>query len=236
MRSVFALIHSPLVGPYSWTPVAGTLRRRGLDVVVPSLEDKQGSGAPYWKQHATAAVCALQIIPAHRRMILVGHSAAGPLLPAIGRFAANRMAGYLFVDAGIPLDKASRLDLLALESIEFAARFRQSLESGERFPSWSHDDLHAIVTDDESRRDLLAELHPRSLEFFDEPIPVFAGWPDAPCGYLLLSSTYEVFAKRARREGWKVREMRASHFHMLTHPVEVADALIDMAEHMGISR
>ena len=72
---------------------------------------------------------------------------------------------------------------------------------------------------------MLEELQPRSLEFFAEPIPVFAGWPDAPCAYLQFSAVYGEPAAQALREGWPTARLDAGHFHMLVDPAGVADAL-----------
>ncbi len=230
--AVFVLVHSPLVGPLTWRLVADELRHRGFEVVVPSLGDFEESGTPYWQQHAASIAQALQSVSTDRPLILVGHSGAGPLLPAIRQMINHRVAAYIFVDAGIPIDGASPLDLRALESPEMAQQSRQALASGERFPNWSDKDLAEVIPDAKLRQGMLAELRPRPLAFFDEPIPVFDGWPDAPCGYLLFTPTYayEVFAARARREGWAYREIDAGHFHMLVEPTAVADALIGLVE------
>ena len=233
---MFALVHSPLVGPLTWSLVADELRQTGAEVVLPSLEDAEDIDVPYWKQHAAAVMRALKPISADRPLILVGHSGAGPLLPAIRQRIEHRVAGYLFVDAGIPIDGVSRAGLMARESAEFAEQFRQRLATGERYPNWSDEDLAEILPDSETRRRLLAELRPRPLAFFEEPIPVFDGWPDAPCGYLLFSPTYAAFAARARRDGWAYRELEAGHFHMLVDPKAVANVLIDLVEQMGIVR
>jgi hypothetical protein len=101
-RSEFsiALIHSPLVGPLTWKPVAEELRRRGVDAAVPALEDDETAGAPFWRRHAESVARALAAIPENRPLILAGHSGAGPLLPAIRQATGRAIAGYLFVDAG----------------------------------------------------------------------------------------------------------------------------------------
>ena len=228
--AVFVLVHSPLVGPLTWRLVADELQHRGFEVVLPSLDDFEDSGTPYWQQHAASVAQALNSVLADRPLILVGHSGAGLLLPAIRQMTDRRVAAYLFVDAGVPIDGASRLDLRALESPEMAEQSRQALASGERFPNWSDKDLAEVIPDTKLRQGMLAELRPRPLAFFEEPIPVFDGWPDAPCGYLLFTPTYayEVFAARARRDGWAYREMEGGHFHMLVDPKAVADALIDL--------
>jgi hypothetical protein len=72
-------------------------------------------------------------------------------------------------------------------------------------------------------------LHSQPLSFFLEPIPVPAGWPDAPCGYLRLSPAYDGPANRARAAGWPVREIDGNHFQMLIDPAGVTTALLDLA-------
>jgi soluble lytic murein transglycosylase-like protein len=75
---------------------------------------------------------------------------------------------------------------------------------------------------------LAAEQRPRGLAFWEEPIPVFAGWPDAPGAYLLFTETYRREADRARALGWPVRELPAGHFHMLVEPEAVAQAMLEL--------
>ena len=51
-KHTFVLIHSPLVGPLTWSRVAAEMRIRGQNVLVPTLEDSPESRDPFWKQHA----------------------------------------------------------------------------------------------------------------------------------------------------------------------------------------
>jgi pimeloyl-ACP methyl ester carboxylesterase len=236
MTTLFALIHSPLVGPFTWSRVADELRQRGVEVVVPELKEVEGRQAPYWQQHSAAAAETLLQLPKDRSVILVGHSGAGSILPAIRVKIDQPVAGYVFVDAGIPIAGLSRLGLMAEESPQVEADFRNMLESGESFPNWKDEDLAEIIPDPDVRGRLLAELHPRPLEFFEEPIPVFAEWPDAPCGYLLFSPAYNAYAERAQREGWAFRRIDAGHFHILVEPKQVADALMDLTQEMRTDR
>ena len=163
-----------------------------------------------------------------RPLVLVGHSGAGLLLPAVQQVTARAVAGYMFVDAGIPRDGASRLEFMDAESPEWAQQLRQLLVSGGRFPSWIDEDLRELIPDARLHQGLLAELRPRPLAFFAEPIPVFDGWPDAPCGYLQLSQAYDVPAAQARKAGWAYRKLDAGHFHMLVDPAAVANILIEL--------
>lgn len=224
---LFVLIHSPLVGPLTWTPVAGEMRQRGLDVLVPRLEDTPNSRDPFWKQHAVAVARSMRDVSESLNLILVAHSGTGPLLPVIRQSVPNPVDAYVFVDAGIPKDGATRLDLMKSEDPAWAAQFQQEMESGEQFPTWSFDDLQEVIPDHTLRRQMMAELHPRGLDFFNEPIPVFAGWPDAPCVYIQFSPMYQKPAAHARQKGWLTEEVAGGHFHMLVDPAVVTDRIIE---------
>lgn len=223
---VYVLIHSPLVGGLTWSLVADQMRQQGQKVALPTLKDVPNSTEPFWKQHADSVAQALRYIPKNEPLILVAHSGAGPLLPIIRQGIANPIDAYVFVDAGIPHNGATRLDLMQSEDPEWANQFEQSLQRGEQFPTWSSEDLREIVPDENLRKQLVAELHPRGLNFFTEPIPVFDGWPDAPCVYILFSPPYVRTEIQARQNGWKTHRLEADHFHMLVDPEAVADIIV----------
>jgi hypothetical protein len=225
-HNLFVLIHSPLVGPLTWSLVARALLQRGLETLVPNLEDSPDSKEPFWRQHAASVSQALAQISKETSLTLVAHSGAGPLLPAIRQLIPNSVNAYVFVDAGIPRNDASRLDLMKSEDPEWANDFQKDLERGEHFPTWSFDDLQEVIPDESLREQMVAELRPRGLDFFTEPIPVFAGWPDAPCAYIQFSPAYERPAAQARQAGWQVDALEVGHFHMLVDPSRVTDMII----------
>jgi hypothetical protein len=212
--------------------VADEMRRRRVDAVVPLLESVEGTNVPYWKQHAEGVVKALENVPRDRPLILVAHSGGGMLLPAARQVTGRPVAAYLFVDAMLPEDMKSRLDLFG--SPEAAARFRQGAKNG-RLPVWTDEDLREEIPDDALRRRFVGELRPLPLAVYEEPIPVFPGWPDAPCGYLQFTPTYDIGKKRAEASGWAYARMDGGHFHMLADPQAVTEALIKMVEQMGMS-
>jgi hypothetical protein len=223
---VFVLIHSPLVGGLTWTLVADQMQQRGLSVLVPLLTDSPDSKDPYWKQHAESASQALKDVLKDIPVILVAHSGAGPLLPAIRAAIANPIHAYVFVDAGLPKDGFSRLSLMREENLEWAEQFQAELERGDHFPTWSSDDLRDIIPNESLREKLVAELHPRALDFFTEPIPVFQEWPDAPCIYILFSPPYKGAEIQAKQLGWKTYKLEAGHFHMLVDPLTVTEMIV----------
>ena len=228
LSPLFVLVHSPLVGPTTWEPVAVALRGRGHEVAVPALWDNDTPTPPYWQQHAESVVRGLGAVAADRPVVLAGHSGAGPLLPAIAARLAQPVAAYLFVDAGLPMDGASRLDGMAREDPGWAAQFAQELRAGAVFPAWTDEELAEIVPDAGRRQELLDELHPRDLPFFEEVIAVPDGWPDAPCAYLQFSAAYAAPARHAQAAGWPFRRLDAGHFHMLVEPEAVAGVLVEL--------
>jgi len=226
MAPLFALIHSPLVGPTTWQPIAGILQQRGIDAIVPTLHDA-GSDQPFWQQHAESAARALTDVPVNRPLVLVGHSGAGTLLPHIRQRLPHPVAAYLFVDAGLPLDGISRLGEMEATGSAFGAQLRTLLEAGGRYPEWTDEMLRPISPDDDLRRGIIAEMHPRGLDFFTEPFPRLPDWPDAPCACIQFTSSYDLAIAEARRRGWPVRTFdTAGHFHMLVDPEGVTDALL----------
>jgi len=235
---VFVLIHSPLVGPLTWQPVAGELRRRGVRAVVPSLRDAP-AGLPYWAGHVAAVVAAIQAAGAAAvAPVLVSHSGAGVLLPAVGAALGRPIGGYVFVDSDLPVDGRSRLDLFAAGQPVAAAEFRAAADAAGLLPRWTETDLAAAIPDPALRRRLVAELQPLPLAVYEEPIPVPTAWPDAPCGYVYCSPTYAAAVAQARALGWPVVDLPGSHFRLLTDPVAVADALLGLirAGHWGSGR
>jgi pimeloyl-ACP methyl ester carboxylesterase len=226
----FALIHSPLVGPSTWLPVSDELRRLGRRSVIPRLRDIDDRDTPYWQQESESATTVLDQAAGERPLVLVGHSGAGTLLPLIGRETRRPVAGYIYVDAGLPLEGASRLAEMSENAPEFASRLRDELVRGNRAPNWSDDDLRPIIPDDGLRRRVIAELQPRPLAFYEEPIPSPADWASMPSGYILFSPTYSPAADRARQLGWPCYTLSGGHFHMLVDPGAVAAALISISD------
>lgn len=228
MTSTVVLLHSPLTTAAVWGEVPSLLRSRGHDVVVPEVLDDDDP--PFAARYVGAVARTLQAQLGSGPCVLVGHSGAGPLLPQVGfaRHAAQaRVDGYLLLDAMLPRvpRAATRLELLHLEDDAFAHQLDEQLRTGGRFPDWTDEGLAEILPDPGMRRVVLTSMRPRGLDFFIEPLPQPADWPDAPVAYLQLSAAYDQAAATARLRGWTVTSLPLHHFAMLTDPDAVALAL-----------
>jgi hypothetical protein len=235
--TTLALLHSPLTSADVWGRLPDRLQQRGWAVVVPAVTDDDEP--PFATRYVARVAMQLNAllreneIDPEQPLVVLGHSGAGPLLGQIGfarRSAGHPVAGYLFLDAGLPRPARAvdRLDLMALDDEEFADELRQHLAIGGRFPEWDDAALAEVVPDAGDRALLLAGLRPRELDFFTEPLPLPEDWPDAPVGYLRCSAPYDQAAATAGRRGWAVADLELGHFPMLVDPERTAAAIDDL--------
>src|SRR5207248_9941654 len=141
--------------PFTWLAVADELRRHGWRTVVPNLETVKDSERSFHRRHAASVVKDLRATPRDRKLILVGHSGAGALLPSVALAARHPAAASFFVDAGIPKDGESRIG-----HGPFAIVIRDLYPAGVRFPDWTDDELREDVPNDGIRGRLLADVRP----------------------------------------------------------------------------
>jgi pimeloyl-ACP methyl ester carboxylesterase len=162
--SAFVLVHSPLVGPTSWLPATRELERRGRAVVVPSLLGVAEAPQPQWRY----GVSPIRVAAGHlqQRIVLVGHSGAGLLLPVIADALNNEVAALVFVDSFLP-PPAGRLPLGPPELVD---QLRAMATDGV-LPPWSRwfgaDAMRELVPRKRLRADLEAEMPCLPLSYFD---------------------------------------------------------------------
>ncbi len=243
--ALFVLLHSPLTGLLTWAHVANELWERGIDVVVPGLASDPATwraGTTYWQQHVqqvTESVAQLRSAgpdsaDPDEDVVLVGHSGAGVLLPAIGAALERRVAAYIFCDADLPQEGASRFD--SFTDTDDVESFRRAAVD-EMLPPFPEAVLEQTIPDPGVRAQFREDLRSTPLEVYEEPIPVPEGWPDAAVAYLGFSKSrdaYRASIKTAVEGGWTFSELGGAHFHMLVDPGRVARALLDLARKCGV--
>ena len=224
--SVFVLIHSPFVGPTTWSPVARELERRGRKAVVPSLLGIADVEGPQWHRAGEAVRAAASTADS---VVLVGHSSGGLLLPTIADTLAAKVAALLFVDSFLPPASGS----LRLAPPEFADQLRALATDGV-LPPWSswfgEDAMRELVPDDRLRTTLEDEMPRLPLSYLDASVPIPDDWDARLCAYLLLAGEpYGKSAADARRRGWPVAEISGvQHLAIATEPSVVTDALLEL--------
>jgi hypothetical protein len=222
----FVLIHSPLLGPTSWSLVAQELRRRGHEAIVPSLLGIAQAPRPQWR-YALSAVRAMTI-GLTSQVMLVGHAAAGPLLPAIADAVVAEVTGLIFVDSAVPPADGSaslasarftdKLRALADDSLlPHASCFRQQVTGG-------------LIPPESPAAELVEEAPALPLSYFTDRVPMPHAWTRRPCAYLLLNPiAHTESAIQAQARGWPVGAVRrAHHLSILTDARAVTDTLLHL--------
>jgi hypothetical protein len=228
MEAVFVLVHSPSVGPATWAPVAELLRARGATVLVPSLAGVGAAGPPFWPRVVELAGAAIAGLPAGRPVVLVAHSNAGLFVPLIAAASTRPVAGCLFVDASLP-DRQGATPVAPPEAL---AALRARAVDG-LLPPWTTwldpAEVAAMLPDARARAQVEAEQPRLPLSYYEQRIPVPAGWDAQPCGYLLFGPPYEQVANEAAARGWAVERIPGRHLHQLVDPAGVAERIAGMA-------
>ncbi|MBB5894156.1 alpha/beta fold hydrolase [Kutzneria kofuensis] len=218
------LVHSPYLGPASLRPLADTLAAGGVESCLVDLRVTV-SAAPVHQRLIGAFADAMDEVELTEPAVLVGHSGAGPLLPAFAAELDEMVAGLVYVDAELPTPGQS---FRQLQPARFAA-LRASAREGQlpRWSDWFTPNPFAEL--DEALRAEMTEEEPEvAVEFLKEQRPS-AEW-DGPSGYLLLTETYAEHAAAARESGWPVRELASNHLAPATDPAPVAAALTELLE------
>jgi hypothetical protein len=220
MTPKLLFVHSPVVGPATWAETANILQRNGFRCVVPDLTKVVSLGPPFYQRLAAAAAHG---VSDGGSVVLIGHSAAGALIPAIAE-AVVAPVRAVFVDAQLPHPGLSWFDTAPQQ---LQQQLRGMAEDGvlppwnEWFPARA---LEELMPDAPQRRRFLVEIPRLPLAFFEEAAPVTRRlgrrW-----AYLRFSEAYDDAADEAERRGWWVARRDWDHLRMLTDPEAVADLI-----------
>jgi pimeloyl-ACP methyl ester carboxylesterase len=229
---IFVLVHSPLVGPTTWLPVAHELERRGREAVIPSLLGVAAARAPQWRLVPEAARAATE--QATNPIVAVGHSGGGLLLPTTAHALTLEVTALIFVDSFLPPASGS----LRLAPPALMDQLR-ALASDGMLPRWSswfgEDTMRELVPDARLRAALEEEMPRVPLSYFEASVPVPDSWSARPCAYLLFTAEpYGESAGEARDRGWPVAEVPGvGHLAMASEPIAITDALLDLERVVG---
>ena len=225
MTPRIVLLHSPLLGPSVWRAVAPELTRLGRTAEAPAWPRLSAIDAGYYAALTDSLAKAVDANPAPA--ILVAHSGAGPLVPALAARMRAPVAGVIFADAILPHPGRSWFDT-APEAL--GEELRAGAQEG-RLPPWNDwwapGALARLVPDAGKLATITAELEPLPLAYFEEAAPAVE--LAAPAAYLQFSGAYEDEGRIARGYGWPVARLPLHHLAMLTHPDAVADAIASLA-------
>jgi pimeloyl-ACP methyl ester carboxylesterase len=242
--STFVLVHGAWQTAGTWDLLVPLLKKQGHQVVTPSLS---GLGANQSQltpditllQHVEDVSLALSKLP--DKVILVGHSYAGMIISGVVETKPAQVQRLVFIDAFIPEDGQSVLDLLPAETGAYFRTVAKEHGDGWRLPGGEGQlDLWGLKQG-EARDFVRARLCDFSLRCFEQPLPLPAnrkagipstfvsavaeGYPAKPF--------FQPFASKARASGWEVAELNTGHDCHVERPTEVANILLSAPRAQG---
>lgn len=238
--SVFVLVHGAWQGASTWDWVATQLRAAGHAVYTPLLT---GLGAH--AHHLTSDINLTTHIQdvvgvleyeALQHVTLVGHSYAGMIITGVAEAARERLARLVYVDAFVPQDGQSVLELLPAQ---FQQAFRTQAETegdGWRLKASEKQlDLWGLK-DPLAREFVRSKLCDFSLNCFAESLslPTNAA-AQLDRTYIACTAqdyparvAFQPFAAQAQGEGWRYFELPTGHDCHVEMPEEFSQILLSL--------
>jgi pimeloyl-ACP methyl ester carboxylesterase len=156
-----------------------------------------------------------------RDVVLVGHSYGGMVVTGVAERVPERLAHLVYVDAFVPLDGQSLMDLVGPTA---AARFEEQARThgdGWRVPPVFAPSPHMPGSDRRLPHPLASMRQP--LRVTDPAAATisrtYVYCNNPPMGF------FEPFSKRAKAEGWRYEELATDHNPQYMAPGALADLL-----------
>jgi pimeloyl-ACP methyl ester carboxylesterase len=238
--ATYVLVHGGAHGGWCYQRVARLLRAAGHDVYTPTLtglgeRSHLLSPAIDLDLHIADVVAVLDYEDL-RDVILVGHSYGGMVITGVADRAAARIGRIVYLDAANPVNGQSLLDVAG--PIIEATRPSGEVVDGVELVLLPFPEAGRFygVTDPDDVAWMADRLSGHPWRCFEQPLRLAheaALWAipqyHIVCNATLPTRDPEVMAK-ARAEG-RLWEVDTGHDLMITEPVAVADALMEVAAH-----
>jgi len=235
--STFVLVHGAWHGGWCWSRVADRLRAQGHRVYTPTLT---GLGERRHLLHDSITVQTfvddvvnVLTFEALEDVALVGHSFGGVVITGVADQVPERLRRLVYLDGFLLESGVSTFDTLPSDVVEKIRAKAQPPGNGAAAPAIPPPQArHLGLTEASDLQFVEGRLTPQPLGSYESALelkgPVGNG---LPCTYLhCISPSYgpvESSRTWVRQQGtWQWGEVAASHDAMVSHPEEVAQALL----------
>ncbi|HLX83674.1 MAG TPA: alpha/beta hydrolase [Terriglobales bacterium] len=240
--STFILVHGAWQSNATWDLLVPLLEKRGHKVITPVL---RGLGTDQGRlsrditltQHVEDVSVELSRCPDPDQVILVGHSYAGMIISGVAETNPAQVRRLVFLDAFIPEDGQSALDLLPPEIGGYFRGVARDHGAGWRLPGGEGQlDLWGLKPG--AARDFVrARLCDFSLRCFEEHLHLPANRKARTPATFIASVAedyparpfFAPFAAKAQASGWEVAELKTGHDSHVESPDAVANILLSAA-------
>lgn len=232
--TTFLLIHGMWHGAWCWRQLTSLLRASGHDVYTATLT---GSGERAhlrypdidMNTHIQDVVAVLEFEDL-RNVILVGHSLAGYLAPAVAERAPERIAHIINLDGILPVEGKALKDIMPQNFDDFQQRGRAN---GDEWwtppvPDWTFGVTGADL------EWMKSKLTPYPLKTWLTPMPfssqsaraiprTFIRCTDEHTPEGLINDEQECL-----QLGWQYRQLATGHDAMITAPKDLSECLLSL--------
>jgi pimeloyl-ACP methyl ester carboxylesterase len=232
-RAIYVLVHGAWHGSWCWKRVRKGLRDAGHEVFTPTLT---GLGE---RSHLNAATVDLSTHIADvvnllrwedlSDVILCGHSYGGSVIRAVADRVPERICTLVYLDAFVPEDGQSLLDLHAPEHAQHMRLQAKTAGAGWNVPPIPAERFNVNPRD---AAWVNAQCTPQSIASFEERIKLNREpfRPDNTAFVLATEwddSPFRAAHERAKAKGWQTRTVPCGHEVMLDLPGELTHLLLE---------
>ena len=248
----FVLVHGSGAGGWHWRKVLPLLRPAGHAVYAPTLT---GCGERAHLNHVGITlethirdVVGLLECEELTEVVLVGHSYGGNVITGVAECAHARLAELVYLDANVPRDGESLVDLMGQDPQTFreraALRGQRWQQHNPAFPDLPAAEApvtiellaplvaQGLLTEDD-RDWLVRRFVPHPAQTYLDPVrlrhPAALALPRTYIYCTLTGGPFGTFATRAQNEpGWRYRELVSGHDAQVMVPDTLAATLIGL--------
>ncbi|MGY1635827.1 alpha/beta fold hydrolase [Geodermatophilus sp. SYSU D00742] len=243
--ATFVLVHPAWFGGWCWRRVAPALRAAGHEVSTPTLT---GLGdRAHLLDHGidltthVEDVVGLLVYEDLEQVVLVANGSGGVVVTGVADRVPERIAELVYVDAFVPEDGQSLLDLLTPDRRADLEALARDEGDGWLVPRPAPRPWEEVlprlwgVTDPADTAWVLPRLHSTPLGHFSRPVHLTsAAARQLPRSYLRCTRhpqpTFDRHARQAREAaGWRYRELASLHIPQVTCPDRLTDVLLELA-------
>ncbi|MEU4670454.1 alpha/beta hydrolase [Amycolatopsis sp. NPDC023774] len=231
------LVHGGWQGGWAWDGMAEQLHAAGHDVFTPTLLAHEDGAVD--RSGVTLTTMVEDLIdrierPGFDRFVLVGPSGGGPVIQLVAQQRPERVERTVFVDAWVPADGECINDLLPDELVgAVTALAEQSTDNSVTLPPEMFLGAFMQDADEALAASVAARIAPSPLGWLTEPVRLSRFFTSGlPSSYVFLPQDQAVPKTAYERSATRLADARivecsGSHEAMLTHPAEIAKALLE---------
>lgn len=244
----YVLVGGAWLGGWVWQAVATTLRERGhvvYPVTLTGLGEREHLGRPETnlETHITDVVNLLQYEDL-AKVVLVGHSYAGFVLPGVADRSGDRLSHLVYVDSFPASDGMAMTDFFPPDALAGLRQVVDEQGGGWRlpFPGFAQLGEQASVAglDAEAGALLDAKAVGQPFQTWSQPLHLTHAAPgDVQLVAIVCDDLREMIANEVpgvqalSSPPWRTEELATGHWPMLSAPAELAQLLGELAQEAG---